>query len=331
MTARKPAAARRPPAKAPAPVEAPGPDEDLPLPGTPLRHPPLGLGLWSQGRWNREEEARTRATLEHALARGVRWFDTAEVYGAGRSERLLGDLLAHREGGAEGLFLSTKLSWEHLRGSMVRASLQGSLQRLGLPRVDLYLVHAPDPRVPLRETLPVLAQLQQEGKIGAVGVSNFSLEELVEARTLLKDTPLVADQIRYNLLEPEEGEPVREYCRSHGIVLEAYTPLARGLLAGRYLDGELPTAHVRAFARDLFDRDRFPQLKGRAQALRRLAEEHHLPLASLALRWLARRGAAPVFGASRPEQVDEVLRAFAARPGEAVLDEAEALARGDHA
>jgi myo-inositol catabolism protein IolS len=333
MTAKKTAGPRRTAKKAgPTPtVEAPGPSEDLPLPGTKLRHPPLGLGLWSLGRWTRDDESRTRATLEHALARGVRWFDTAEVYGSGRSERLLGDLLAHREGGAKGLFLSTKLSWEHLKGPMVRASLLGSLQRLGLPKVDLYLIHAPDPRVPLKETLPALEALYKEGKIGAVGVSNFSLDELVEARTLLKEAPLVVNQIRYNLLEPDEGEPLREYCSAQGIVLEAYTPLARGLLAGRYLDGELPTTHVRAFARDLFDRDRFPQLQARAKELRKLAEANGLPMAALALRWLALQGAAPIFGASGPDQVDQGLAAFAARPDEALLHEAEALARGRHA
>jgi aryl-alcohol dehydrogenase-like predicted oxidoreductase len=296
--------------------------------GTKLRHPALGLGLWGLGRWSRPDEALTRATIEHALGRGIPWFDTAEVYGSGRSERLLGDALGRRVGQGPGSFVTTKVSWEHLRGPMVRAALLGSLQRLTLQRVDLYLVHAPDPHVPIAETMGALEALWKEGRIGAVGVSNFSLEQLVAAREALKEAPLVANQIRYSLLETEEGDALGAYCRSNGIVLEAYTPLARGLLAGRYLDGELPTPEVRQFARDLFDRDRFPELRRRGKALRTLAGKAGVPMASLALHALSRRGAAPVFGASRPAQVDEILDAWAQRPDEATLDRAEEIARG---
>jgi aryl-alcohol dehydrogenase-like predicted oxidoreductase len=296
--------------------------------GVGFRHPAIGLGLWSLGRWTRDDESRTQATLLHALDRKVRWFDSAEVYGAGRSERLLGDTLGRRPGGAEGLLVTTKVSWEHLRGPMVRSALLGSLQRLGLPKVPIYLVHAPDPRVPMAETMQALDQLHRDGRLDAVGVSNFALDELVKARTLLRSAPLVVNQVRFNLLEPEEGDALVAYCKAEGIVLEAYTPLARGLLAGRYLDGEDPTAEARKFARDLFDRDRFPELRARAIQLRALAEREGVPMASLAFHWLARQGAAPVFGASRPEQVDEALRAWGAVPSDAALDRAEAVARG---
>ncbi len=314
--------------KAPAPSTAP---PDLPMPGTSAKHPPIGLGLWAMGRWSREDEARTRETIERALDLGVRWFDTAEVYGTGRSERLLGDALARRGDSAKGIFVSTKLSWEHLRPSMVRPALHGSLERLGLPKVDLYLLHAPDPRVPVRDTMGALAELYREGRLGAVGVSNFSAAEMEEARRAAGEMPLVANQIRFNLLERDEGEALAGPCRETGILLEAYTPLARGLLAGRYLDAERPDAHVRSFARDLFAQDRFPELRERARALHELAEGAGVPMASIALHALARRGVAPVFGASRPEQVDSTLAAWAVRPPEELLERAEAIARGDGA
>jgi len=304
---------------------------ELPMPRTPERHPALGLGLWAIGRWSRDDEVRTRATLEHALDRGVPWFNTAEVYGQGRSERMLGDALARRPHEERRLFVTTKLSSEHLKPVVIRPSLLGSLQRLGLPKVDVYLVHAPDRRVPIRDTMAALEALWREGRVGALGVSNFSLEELVAAKAALHDAPLVVNQVRYNLLEPDEGDPLVEYCRSEGIVLEAYTPLARGLLAGRYLDDESPSAEVRRFAKDLYDQERFPQLRERAKALQALATKAGVPMESLALHWLARRGAAPVFGASRPEQVDRALAAWAARPDDATLDRAEAIARGRRA
>ena len=293
-------------------------------------HPRLGLGLWALGRWSPEDEARTKATVARAYELGVRWFDTAEVYGAGRSERILGDVLRRAIGGEEALVV-TKLSWEHLRASQVRASLVRSLDRLGRGRVDLYLVHAPDRRVPIAETMRALEELWHEGRIGAIGVSNFSLEEMQEAAASLRETRLAVNQVRYNLFDREDAEPILPYCREEKIVVEAYTPLARGLLQGRYLDGRRPPAEVRQFAQDLFGASRLPEIVRRAKALRDLAARHEVPLAALAFHWLARQGAAPVFGASRPEQVEANLTAWAHRPPDDVLDEADALARGERA
>jgi myo-inositol catabolism protein IolS len=294
-------------------------------------HPALGLGLWALGRWTSEDEARTKATIGRAWEAGLRWFDTAEVYGNGRSERLLGHVLQRVAGGAPDAFVVTKVSWEHLRPAQIRASLANSLERLGRTSVDLYLVHAPDPKVPLSETMPVLESLWKEGRVGAIGVSNFGVEELEEAARNLSETQVVANQVQYSLFNREEGDPVREYCRDHRILVEAYSPLARGLLSGRYLDGRGVPSEVKRMARSALVEDRLPELLARARALRGLAEEAHVPMASLALHWLAARGAAPVFGASRPEQVDENLAAWAVRPPDPVLERADAIARGDRA
>ncbi len=313
------------------PAPSAPPDDRLRLGGTGRSHPAIGLGLWALGRWTREDEARTQATAARALEAGVRWFDTAEVYGTGRSERILGDVLRRRAGGGDEVFVTTKVSWEHLRPAQVRSALIGSLARLGLSSVDVYLVHAPDPHVSITETMGVLEELWTEGKIRAVGVSNFSLTELHAARAALSKAPLVVNQVLYNLFDREEGDALADYCRAERIVLEAYTPLARGLLTGRYLDQEKPPAEVRRFAHRLFSPDLFPIYRERARALRALAVAAGIPMAALALGWLRRRGAAPVFGASRPEQVDEILAAWAARPSEDVLDRADAIARGERA
>jgi aryl-alcohol dehydrogenase-like predicted oxidoreductase len=307
-----------------------GPIGSVPLAVGPKEHPLLGLGLWALGRWSPEDEARTKATIARAYELGVRWFDTAEVYGAGRSERILGDVLRRALGGDDALVV-TKLSWEHLRASQVRASLVRSLDRLGRRSVDLYLVHAPDRHVPIAETMRALEELWHEGRIGAIGVSNFSLSELEEATRALSETRLTVNQVRYNLFDREDAEPILPYCRENRIVVEAYTPLARGLLQGRYLDGRRPPAEVRQFAQDLFGASRLPEIVRRTRALRDLAARHEVPLASLALHWLAWRGAAPVFGASRPEQVEENLAAWSKRPPNDVLEEADAIARGDRA
>ncbi|HYK92786.1 MAG TPA: aldo/keto reductase [Thermoplasmata archaeon] len=326
MTTRPRTARRRAP-KSPAPASVPAPTGGFPLAGTDLVHPPLGFGIWALGRWTREDEDRTRATLDHALSRGVRWVDTAEVYGNGRSERLLGNALAAMDPAAPPPFISTKVSWEHLRPSQVRASLLGSLQRLGRRQVDLYLVHAPDPQTPIPETMGALETLWEEKRTRSIGVSNFSLEELDSAREALDTTKVVVNQVRYNLLEREDAEPILDYCRQHGILIEAYTPLGRGLLAGRYLNGGPIPAEVRRFAPSIFEKEHLPETLRRARALRDLAVKAGVPEESIALHWLARQGVVPLFGASRPEQVDAVLAAWAVRPPDDVLDRADEIGR----
>ena len=310
-----------------APPSTPEYGAPFPMGTSGLTHPAIGLGLWAMGRWTREDEAKTKEVIEHALQIGLPWLDTAEVYGTGRSERLLGDVLA-RAAPPNPPFLSTKVSWEHLRPAQIRAALTGSLQRLGRRSVDLYLVHAPDPHVSIAETMETLEALWKEGKVRSIGVSNFSVAELEGAMAALGEARLAVHQVKYSLLDRTDGDEVLEFCRAHGIVVEAYTPLARGLLTGRYLEGRPPPADVRRLARDLFDNDRFPEVQARARDLRRIAEEAGVPMASLALHWLAARGAAPLFGASRPSQVDEVLAAWAVRPSPAVLERADAATRG---
>lgn len=305
----------------------PPPAGGLPLGSTGRTHPPLGLGLWSLGRWTHEDEQRTRETTDHALARGVVWYDTAEVYGTGRSERLLGDCLVRAGPAGERAFVVTKLSWEHLRRSQVRPSILGSLQRLGRRSVDLYLVHAPDPHVAVGETMGAMEEVWADGKARAIGVSNFSLGDLEAARSALSKTTIAVNQVRYNLFVRDEAEPVREYCRQHGIVLQAYTPLARGLLTGRYLDGRPAPNEVRRFAHRTFEDDQFAAIRQRARAIRDLAAKEGFSMTAIALHWLERQGAAPVFGASRPSQVDDVLAAWAESPPPDVLERADALAR----
>jgi aryl-alcohol dehydrogenase-like predicted oxidoreductase len=303
----------------------------LPLAAGRREHPEIGLGLWGLGRWGAEDEARTKATIGRAYEQGFRWFDTAEVYGNGRSERLLGDVLARAAGGAADAFVVTKVSWEHLRPSQIRASLINSLERLGRPSIDLYLVHAPDPHAPLAETMGTLEALWKEGRIGAIGVSNFGVEELEEAARHLSETRIVVNQVRYNLFDRDEADPVRPYCARQKILIEAYTPLARGLLHGRYLDGKRVPAEVRRFTSRIFEPDRLPEILRRARALRDFAAEAKVPMGSIALHWLRSQGAVPVVGASRPDQVDSNLAAWAVMPADRVLKQADAIARGERA
>ncbi len=322
-TARRSHSARRP---GPAPPMI----GTIRVPGLPKPHPEIGLGLWNRGRWERDTEAQIGASIERALDRGIRWLDTAEVYGAGRSERLLGAALGEHETLLPELLIVTKVSWEHLRSAQIRAAIQGSLERLGRPKVDLYLVHAPDGRVPIMETMTTLGEIMDDGRIGAIGVSNFSVEELEAAQSALGQRRLAVNQVRYNLIEREDGDPLRDYCRDHGILMEAYTPLCHGLLTGRFLKtGTVPAATRRGVRS--FSPEKVNVTLERARALQRLAEEAHVPLASLAFHWLRLQGAAPLFGASLPAQVDDNIAAWAMRPPKGVLEAADAITAEPHA
>ena len=302
----------------------------VPIPGDAGNHPEVGLGLWNRGRWTHDETERVEATIERALAAGVRWFDTAEVYGAGRSERVLGGVLSRHPGIDPPPFVVSKVSWEHLRPTQLRAAIQGSLERLDRPSLDLYLVHAPDARVPIGETMQELQRIADEGRIRAIGVSNFTVPELEAAQAALAPRRIVANQVRYSLLDREEGDAVREHCARHGILLEAYSPLCHGLLAGRYLPtGEIPAAARRGVR--LFDADHLPATLAAARKLAALAARAQVPLAAIALRWLRRQGALPIFGATSPDQVDANLAAWAAPVPPELLDAADEIARNERA
>lgn len=317
---------KRVPQAAPPPVRI----DTIEVPGLKKPHPELGFGLWNRGRWERDTESHLAATLERALKQGITWLDTAEVYGAGRSERLLGAALGDHESLVPRLFVVTKVSWEHLRPAQVRAAIQGSLERLGRSKVDLYLVHAPDARVPIAETMTTLGEILDQGRIDAIGVSNFSVEELEAAQSALGPRTIAVNQVRYNLIEREDGDPLVEYCRAHHVLLEAYTPLCHGLLTGRFLKtGTVPATTRRAVR--AFSPESIGLTVERGRALHQLAEDAGLPLASIAFHWLRLRGAVPLFGASEASQVDEDLAAWRTRPPKSILESADAVTAGGHA
>ena len=323
---KSPRSRTRSPPKTPAPSIA---IDSVPISGTSKPHPEIGLGLWNLGRWTRQDELREESTASHAIEAGIRWLDTAEVYGAGRSERILGGVLARHAGISPEPFVASKVSWEHLRPAQVRAAIQGTLERLDRPMVDLYLVHAPDDRVPIADTMGVLAELAEDGRIGAIGVSNFTVPQLDEAQSALGPRKIAVNQIRYNLIDRDDGDELRDHCARAGVILEAYTPLAHGLLTGRFLTSEsIPAANRRGSRR--MDAEHAESTLAQVRDLATIAEKAEVNLAAVALHWVRRQGALPLFGASRPEQVDANLRAWATPVPDDVLDAADAVTRSAH-
>src|SRR5437764_10040941 len=200
-----------------------------------LRVSRVGLGCNNFGR--RLDLEGTRTVVDATLAEGITFFDTADIYGGGDSERFLGEILKGRR---DEVVLATKFGMgEHGRGSRdyVRRAIKASLERLATDHVDLYYYHQPDGQTPIGETISAMLELVDEGTVRAIGVSNFSVEQLDEA---VEAGPVAALQNRYSLLERAAEEDVLPRCRELGVSFIPYFPLASGLLTGKYRRGAPP-------------------------------------------------------------------------------------------
>ena len=266
----------------------------------------VGLGCNNFGR--RLDLESTREVVEAALAEGITFFDTADSYGDGQSERFLGEIL---DGRRDDVVIATKFGWQvgggELRGSAeyAKRAIEASLERLRTDHVDLYYYHRPDGVTPFEETLGALAELVSEGKTRAVGCSNLTAEQLREVDEIAKRsgmTRVVALQNEYSLLERAAEDEVLPLCRQLEIGFVPYFPLASGLLTGKYRRGEPPPAGSRLEGRpERLTEETFDIV----EELERFAAEHGHTLLELAIGALASTpGVVSVIaGATSPEQV----------------------------
>jgi aryl-alcohol dehydrogenase-like predicted oxidoreductase len=257
---------------------------------------------------------RARACVNRALDLGVNFIDTANLYGLGASETALGEILAGRP--RDSYIIGTKLFFpmsEHDRGlsrAQIEKQLDASLARLRTDYVDLYQCHRYDPDTPLEETMEALTRAVAAGKVRYIGFSEWSPQQIAQAFAPPGVARFVSSQPQYSLLSREPEQAVIPLCRELGVSQIVFSPLAQGLLSGKYEPGRPPPADSRAASPDM---GRFmghwltePVLQAVAD-LRPLAAEAGCTLAQFALAWVLREPnvAAAITGASRPEQVDQ--------------------------
>src|SRR5437899_679482 len=209
----------------------------------------VGLGMWQAGgkAWGADvRDTDCRKAMERAVDLGINLVDTAEAYGDGHSERVMSRAI--RNVGRDNVFVATKVGGWHLRADDVEKACAASLKRLGVREIDLYQVHWPDPwsQVPLRETMKALEALHRAGRIRNIGVSNFAVRDLTEARSHLSQADIASNQVRYNMLQREVEAEVLPYCKREGIAILAWSPIGKGVLTGKYHDGKRPKDRVRA-------------------------------------------------------------------------------------
>ncbi|WP_145248791.1 aldo/keto reductase [Pseudomonas oryzihabitans] len=308
--------------------------ETLRIPGIDTPVSRIGLGTWAIGgwMWGGTDETRSIETIRGAVHGGINLIDTAPVYGFGRSEEIVGKAL---EGIRDQAVIATKvaLEWpnEEVRrnasAARIRQEVEDSLRRLRTDRIDLYQVHWPDPQVAHEETAGELERLRQEGKILAIGVSNYSPEQLEAFRQFAN---LSTVQPPYNLFERAIEADVLPYAQRHGLVVLAYGALCRGLLSGRM------HAQTQFDGDDLrqgdpkFQAPRFAQYLAAVEALTAFARERHgKSVLALAVRWILDQGPTiALWGARKPEQLQGLDEAFGWRLSaedlaaiDAILDE----------
>jgi aryl-alcohol dehydrogenase-like predicted oxidoreductase len=301
-----------------------------PLGSSGLMVSAVGLGTNAFG--SRIDAEQSRAVVEAALDAGITLFDTADTYGTGASEELLGKALGSRRedvvvatkfgmdmGGANGPDWGARASRRY-----VRKAVEASLRRLGTSYIDLYQLHQPDLVTPVQETLEALTELVEEGKVRYVGCSNFAAWEVVDAHWTAAShglRPFVSAQNEYSLYNRAAEEELLPALRHLGMSLIAYFPLAYGLLTGKYRRGEQAPDGSRlagagqAHRLDGADWDRI-------EALQDYAAERDLELLDVAIGGLAAQPAvgSVIAGATRPEQVEANARAGAWQPTQEDLD-----------
>jgi aryl-alcohol dehydrogenase-like predicted oxidoreductase len=276
----------------------------------------VALGCWvfaGDSTWGPQDVNESIATVHAALDAGVNFFDTAEGYGGGDSESILGRALAGRRHEA---VIATKVSRAHLAGDEVQRACERSLRRLQTDYVDLYQIHWPSRTVPLEETVEALERLREQGKVRALGVCNFGVGDLSD---LLEPDRFESNQLPYSLLWRAIEYDIQQKCIDNGMGILCYSSLTQGLLTGKFATpDEVPAGRARTRH---FSPAR-PQVRhGEAgceaetfaalERIRSIGEEVGQPMARLAVAWLLHQpGVTSVIaGARRPDQIRQTAQA----------------------
>jgi aryl-alcohol dehydrogenase-like predicted oxidoreductase len=292
----------------------------------------LNISEIAYGNWlthgSQVEADQATACVRQALEAGITTFDTADAYAATRAEKVLGDALRGER--REGLEIFTKVYWPNGGGGRndhglsrkhIHDSIHGSLERLGTDYVDLYQAHRFDFQTPLEETMEAFADLVRQGKVLYIGVSEWTADQIREGHRLARDlhVPFVSNQPQYNMLWRVIEDQVVPASRELGISQIVWSPIAQGVLTGKYRTGQAPPAGSRATdtkgGADMVKRWLSDDVLDRVQRLQPLADEAGLTLAQLAVAWVLQNNnvSAAIIGASRPEQVRDNVKASGVR------------------
>ncbi|WP_201740068.1 aldo/keto reductase [Aristophania vespae] len=288
---------------------------NIQIPG--LEHPVtrVALGTWAIGgwMWGGPDDDNAIRTIHTALDEGITLIDTAPVYGFGHAEELVGRALSQKPHKA---FIATKLglNWKDdkpfrdSRPERIRKEVEDSLRRLKVERIDVEQIHWPDPKTPIEDSARELERLHKEGKIGAIGVSNYSPEQMDIFR---QAAPLATIQSPFNIFEQAAGKDILPYATKNKMVMLAYGALCRGLLTGKMSkDKTFPKSDLRSDD-PKFQPEHFPHYIAAVDEIKKLAEKHNKSPMVFAIRWILDQGPTiALWGARKPEQISGINDVF---------------------
>ncbi len=298
------------------------------LGGSGMEVSPVAIGCWAMGDdpdwWGGADDSESIAAIREAIDRGINLIDTAPAYGNGHSEQVVGEAI---RGCRDRVVIATKCGlvakahggggYDHcLRKESIIRECERSLRLLAVETIDVYQCHWPDPNTPIPETMAALTQLLEQGKIGAIGVSNFSCEQMDQVR---EHGPLHSAQPPLSMFNRVALGTVIPYCREHEIGVIVYSPLEKGLLTGKYsCDSRFDDLRARSSE---FQGRRMELNLAAIEQLRVLAERYGKTMTQLAINWAANQPGvtAAIVGAKRPSQVCEHIGALGWRLDKADL------------
>jgi aryl-alcohol dehydrogenase-like predicted oxidoreductase len=296
----------------------------------------ISLGSWLTYGVGVEQD-KARACVDRAFDLGINFIDTANAYGRGAAESFLGEVLASRK--RDSYVLATKVFFpmsatdKGLSAVQIFKQIDASLSRLKVDYVDLYQCHRYDPETPLEETMQALSEIVRQGKARYIGFSEWSPAQIEAAFALPDVERFVSSQPQYSLLWRKPEEKVIPYSAAHGVSQIVWSPLAQGVLTGKYLPGAQRPTDSRASSESMggmMQNWLTPKTLEAVQTLKPLAQEAGCTLTQFALAWVLREPnvASAIVGASRPEQLDENAAASGMHIDPALFAKAEALVAG---
>jgi aryl-alcohol dehydrogenase-like predicted oxidoreductase len=289
------------------------------------QHSPMGFGGWSFGpdQWSGKEDENLLAAMESALENGITHFDTASGYGRGHSERLVGRFMASKR--REQIFLASKYDASEISAQDMLRAVDASLSRLQTDMIDLYYIHWPRSGKDMRPWMEALETARQQGKIAAIGVSNFSIEQMEQVAEVGR---IDAHQLPYNLLWRFNERAIIPYCETHEIAVVTYSSIAHGILVGRFgRDVTFPVGDQRRNDIVLFKPGVWDKVYEGVEELKAVAERAGRSLIHLAIRWvLHQRGVTSVLvGARDSRQAASNAQALEGAIPDSVFDEMNAI------
>lgn len=277
---------------------------------TDIKISKIGIGTWqwgtkSWGYGSSYTKEDLKKAFNTAIEEGITFFDTAEIYGGGKSEELLGEF---SQGLRDDIVIASKVFAHHLLYKSVIKACKRSLSRLKTDYLDLYQVHFPNPLIPMKSTARAMDFLIDNGLIKSAGVSNFNLKRLIKFNKLLQHD-VASNQVRYGILHRKIERDLLPYALKNNITIIAYSPLDQGATTGKYDSQYLPKDRVRRMS-FIFTPSNIKKITPLVGLIKEIAKSHDVEPVNVILRYLINKGAVPIVGVKKVEHVESLSRTF---------------------